>query len=72
MAQRTKADRQAAAKKGVATKQRKAAGESGGDARRSAETAAKTALSGVKSLGSAFKQAGKAVASRVGADRKGR
>ncbi len=72
MAQRTKADRQAAAKKAAATRQRKAAEKSGADAKGSAMGVGMAALSTAKSLGEAVKQGTKAVASRVGAVRKGR
>ena len=41
MAERTKADRQAAAKKGAATRQRNAAEDSGAEAAQSAKSAAK-------------------------------
>jgi len=68
MAQRTKADRQAAAKKGAATRQRKAAEKSGADAK----SVGMAALSTAKSLGEAVKQGTEAVSSRVGASRKDR
>ncbi|MDQ3587426.1 MAG: hypothetical protein M3375_03625 [Actinomycetota bacterium] len=72
MAQRTKADRQAAAKKAAATRQRKAAEKSGADAKGSAMGVGVTAIATAKSLGEAVKHGAKAVASRVGAVRKGR
>jgi len=72
MAQRKKADRQAAAKKGAATRQRKAAAKSGADAKRSGQGVGNAAISTATSLGEAVKQGAKAVASRVGAVRKGR
>lgn len=72
MAGRTKADRQAAAKKGAATRKRKAAQTSGADAKRSGKSAGKAASSTAGSLGGAVKQGAKAVASRVGLGRKGR
>jgi len=72
MAQRSKADRQAAAKKGAATRQRNAAAKSGGDAKRAGESSANTAVSAVKSFGDMVQQAGKSLASRIGAARKGR
>jgi hypothetical protein len=72
MAQQTKADRKAAAKKGVSTKQRMAAKKSGADAKRSAKSSGSTAMSGAKSLAESVLQAGKAVSSRVRAARTGR
>jgi hypothetical protein len=70
MAQRTKADRQAAAKKGAATRQRRGAQKSGADVKQSGKSAADAALSTVKSVGDAVRQGAKSVASRVGAIRK--
>jgi len=72
MAGRTKADRQAAAKKGAATRQRRAAGKSGADAKSSATHVGKAGISTAKSFAEAVKQSAKSVASRVGAGRKGR
>ena len=70
--QRSKADRQAAAKKGAATRKRNAAAKSGEDAKRSAEGTANSAVSAAKSFGGMVQQAGKALANRIGAARKGR
>jgi len=64
MAQRTKADRQAAAKKGAATKQRKAAQKGAADAKSSAGSAGKAAVETAKSLGEAIKQGVKAITKR--------
>ena len=50
MAKRTKADRQAAAKKGAATRQREAAEKSGAEAKRSGKSAGKAAISTAGSL----------------------
>ncbi len=72
MAERTKADRQAAGKKAAATRQRTAAEKSGADAKDSATGAGMLAISTAKSLGEAVKQGVKAVSSRVGALRKRR
>lgn len=72
MAQRSKADRQAAAKKGAATRKRNAAAKSGEDAKGSAESTANAAVSAAKSFGDMVQQAGKSLASRIGAARKGR
>lgn len=70
MAERRKADRQAAAKKGAATRQRKAAEKSAADAKRSATSVGKATISTVKSLGEAVKQGARSVANRIGAVRK--
>jgi hypothetical protein len=72
MAERTKADRSAAAKKGAATRQRNAAAKSGTDAQQSAKASGNAAISTAKSLGETVKQGVKSLASRVGAGRKGR
>jgi hypothetical protein len=72
MAERTKADRQAAAKKGAATRQRNAAEKSATDAKHSAKASGNTAISTVKSFGETVKQGVKSLVTRVGAGRKGR
>jgi hypothetical protein len=71
MAQRTKADRQAAAKKGAATMQRNAAEKSATDAKQSAKASGNAAISTAKSLRETVKQGVKSLATRVGAGRKG-
>ena len=71
MAQRTKADRQAAAKKGAATMQRNAAEKSATDAKPSAKASGNAAISTAKSLRETVKQGVKSLATRVGAGRKG-
>jgi hypothetical protein len=72
MADRTKADRSAAAKKGAATRKRNAAEKSGADAKQSAKATGNAAISTAKSLGETVKQGVKSLATRVGAARKGR
>ena len=72
MAQQTQAQRKAAAKKGAATRQRKAAQKSGADAKRSATSLGKQAVSTAGSIGAALVQGAKAVVGRVGAARKRR
>jgi hypothetical protein len=72
MAERTKADRQAAAKKGAATRQRNVAKKSATDAKQSAKASGDAAISTAKSLGETVKQGVKSLATRLGAGRKGR
>jgi hypothetical protein len=71
VAQRTKADQQAAAKTGAATRQRTAQ-HSGADAKQSARASNQAAISAAKSLGETVKQGVKSLAARIGAGRKGR
>ncbi len=72
MAERTKADRQAAARKGAATRKRNAAEKSATDAKQSAKVSAGAAISTAKSLGETVKQGVRSLVTRVGAGRKKR
>jgi hypothetical protein len=71
-AERTKADRQAAAKKGAGMTQRKASERSGPDAERSAKASGNAASSTARSLGETVKQVVTSLAARVRAARRER
>ncbi len=70
VAQRTKADQQAAAKPDAATRRHTA--QSGADAKQSARASNHAAISAAKSLGKTVKQGVKSLATRVAAGRKRR
>jgi hypothetical protein len=72
MAERTEADRQAAASEGAAARPRKEAEKSGPDAEQPAKPSGNAAISTAKSLGETVKQGVKSLAARVGAGRKRR
>jgi hypothetical protein len=72
MAERTEADRHAAANEGAAARQRKGAEKSGPDAKHPAKPSGNAAISTAKSLGETVKQGVKSLATRVGAGRKRR
>jgi hypothetical protein len=71
-AERTHADRQAAAATGAATRHRTPAAKGDTDAKQSAKASGNAAISTVRSLGETVKQGVKSLVTRVGAGRKGR